>query len=342
LNFPVVAIVILNYNGRSYLEKFLPSVIASTYPNKKIIVADNASSDDSITYLTNNFQSVEIIVLDKNYGFAGGYNRALAQVESEYFILLNSDVEVAAGWIEPMVELMESDKNIAACQPKILSYYNRDFFEYAGACGGWIDRLGYTFARGRIFDVCEKDEGQYDSNTKVFWATGAALCIHRQQFNEVNGFDDHLFAHMEEIDLCWRLQRKGYSIYCCPSSVVYHVGGGTLPKTNSQKTFLNFRNNFIILVKNFSLGESLWKIPLRAMLDWLFALKCLFQRDTQSFKAIFSAHTGVAKWLKANYNYQKLPSKKIKSLAGVYRGSLVWAYFIRSKKHFSEIIVPKK
>ena len=338
LNFPAVAIVILNYNGRNYIEKFLPSVIASTYPNKKIIVADNGSTDDSISYLAENFRSVEVILLDKNHGFAGGYNRALSKVESDYYLLLNSDVEVTPGWIEDMIVVMEADAVIAACQPKILSYYNKNFFEHAGACGGWIDALGYVFARGRVFNICEEDKGQYDTTTNVFWATGAALCVRAKLFNELHGFDSYLFAHMEEIDLCWRLQRKGYLIYCCPSSVVYHVGGGTLPKTNSRKTFLNFRNNFIILLKNLPFFEAIWKIPLRVLLDWLFAFKSLLQRDIESFKAVFKAHAGVLRWRSTRHKYQKLPSKRIKKLQGVYSGSLVWAYFIQKKKHFSEIV----
>lgn len=342
MNLPAVAIVILNYNGRNYLEQFLPSVFASTYPNKKIVVADNASTDDSVLFVKNNYAAAEIILLDRNYGFAGGYNEALKHVQSDYYILLNSDAEVTPGWIEDMIALMESDKNIAACQPKILSYYNRKLFEHAGACGGWIDTLGYVFARGRVFDVCEEDNGQYNEPAKIFWATGAALCIRAERFHEMNGFDSFLFAHMEEIDLCWRLQRKGYSIYCCPSSVVYHVGGGTLPKTNSRKVYLNFRNNFIMLLKNLRFSEAVWKIPLRVLLDWAFAFKSLLQKDLKSFTAVFKAQAGVIRWMRLRHNYQKLPSKKITKIPGVYRGSLIWAYFIKKQKHFSEIIKADK
>jgi len=342
LNPPAVAIVILNYNGRNYLENFLPSVIASTYPNKKIIIADNASSDDSIIYVTSNFKSAEVILLEMNYGFAGGYNEALKNVQSDYYILLNSDVEVTPGWIEDMIDFMEADEAIAACQPKILSWCNKTLFEHAGACGGWIDALGYPFARGRVFDICEEDKGQYDTPGKVFWASGAALCIRADRFHEMDGFDSYLFAHMEEIDLCWRLQRKGYKIYCCPSSVVYHVGGGTLPKTNSRKTYLNFRNNFIMLLKNFSFGEALWKIPARILLDWVFAFKSLLQKDAKTFVAVFKAHASVLKWISIAPGHQKLPSKKLKQLGGVYNGSLVWAYFFGHKKHFSEIVKDKK
>ncbi len=334
--------MILNYNGRNYLGQFLPSVIASTYPNKKIIIADNASSDDSVLYVTSNFKSAEVILLDRNYGFAGGYNEALKNVQSDYYILLNSDVEVTPGWIEDMISMMEADEAIAACQPKILSWYNKTLFEHAGACGGWMDSLGYAFARGRVFDICEEDKGQYDTPGKIFWATGAALCIRAERFHEMNGFDSYLFAHMEEIDLCWRLQRKGYKIYCCPSSIVYHVGGGTLPKTNSRKTYLNFRNNFIMLLKNLPLTEALWKIPLRVLLDWIFAFKRLLEKDGASFAAIFKAHASVLKWIIVNPGYPKLPSKKINSIPGAFKGSLVWAYYFKGKKHFSEIIHPKK
>lgn len=342
LNFPLVAIVILNYNGRNFLEKFLPSVIASTYPNKKIIIADNASTDDSVQYVADNFKEAEILTLKKNYGFAGGYNMALPMVEADYFILLNSDVEVTPGWVEPMITLMESDKTIAACQPKILSYYNKHLFEHAGACGGWIDTLGYAFARGRVFDICEEDKGQYNEPMEIFWATGAALCIRAKCYNEVNGLDAYFFAHMEEIDLCWRLQRKGYKIYCSPASVVYHVGGGTLPKTNSRKTYLNFRNNFIMLLKNLSLMEAVWKIPVRIMLDWIFAFKSLLQKDADTFKAIYKAHIDVLKWMSKPHDYQKLPSGKLKRLGGVYKRSLIVAYFFKRKKHFSEIVKQKK
>ena len=338
MSFPSVAIVILNYNGRNYLETFLPSVIASTYPNKKIIVADNASTDDSVLFLATNYEAVEIILLEKNYGFAGGYNKALPKIEADYYILLNSDVEVTPGWLDDMIQLMEKDKKIAACQPKILSYYKKDFFEHAGACGGWIDILGYAFARGRIFDICEQDTGQYNTTAEIFWATGAALCIRAGCFREMNGFDAYLFAHMEEIDLCWRLQRKGYTIYCCPSSVVYHVGGGTLPKTNSRKTFLNFRNNFIMLLKNLTFSEAFWKVPARIFLDWLFAFKSILQRDAPTFRAVFKAHAGVISWIFLQKPYLKLPPAKMKKMNGVHNGSIVWSYFIRKKKHFSEIV----
>jgi hypothetical protein len=337
LIYPSVAIVILNYNGKNFLQKFLPAVLASAYPNKRVIVADNASTDDSVTILKQ-FTAVEVILLDKNYGFAGGYNQALKKVEADYFILLNSDVEVTEDWIEPVITLMETDKKIAACQPKILSYHQKDSFEYAGAAGGWIDLLGYPFSRGRVFDVCEKDKAQYNDNAEVFWATGASMFVRASVFNEMNGFDPFFFAHMEEIDLCWRMQLAGYKIMCCPGSVVYHVGGGTLPKGNARKVFLNFRNNFIMLCKNLPLKEKWWKLPLRFFLDILFAFKSLFSGYSASFIAVFKAHFSVIKWGFTQTNKNTLNKKSLEIMQGVYSGSIVWAYFIKKKKHFSRIV----
>ncbi|HRI20642.1 MAG TPA: glycosyltransferase family 2 protein [Panacibacter sp.] len=338
MHHPSTAIVILNYNGRNYLEQFLPSVIASSYPNKRIIVADNASLDDSLLLLKNQFPAVEVVLLDSNYGFAGGYNQALKRIEADYYVLLNSDVEVAADWIEPVITLMEKDKKIAACQPKILSYFQKDTFEYAGGAGGWIDQLGYPFSRGRIFENCEKDTGQYNDTSEVFWATGAAMFVRAPVFHQLYGFDAFFFAHMEEIDLCWRMQLAGYKIMCCPASVVYHVGGGTLPKGNSRKVFLNFRNNLIMLFKNLNWKEKLWKLPLRILLDVVFAWKSLLQGDSISFFAVAKAHAAVIGWLvaaKHKHTFCKMP---VNTMKAVYAGSIVWAYFIKKKRRFSEIV----
>ena len=255
---PTIAIVILNWNGRKYLEQFLPSVLASTYAGKEIIVADNASTDDSIAFLSGYYPQVRVITLDRNYGFAGGYNQALKQVDSDYYVLLNSDVEVEPGWIEPILELMESDHSIGVCQPKIKMFANRELFEYAGAAGGWLDFLGYPFARGRVFDVCEQDRGQYDAAGPVFWASGAAMFVRAALYHRLGGLDGYFFAHQEEIDFCWRLQLADYKVYTCPQSVVYHVGGGTLPKGNERKVFLNFRNNLIMLAKNLPAGAKIF------------------------------------------------------------------------------------
>ncbi len=334
---PSVAIVILNYNGRKYLEQFLPSVLASIYTNKRIIVADNASTDDSIDWMERNHPSIELIRLDKNYGFAEGYNQALGQVESDYYILLNSDVEVTAGWIEPVIQLMETDASVAACQPKLLAWKEQDHFEYAGASGGWLDAFGFPFSRGRVFDVCEKDEGQYNLPQRVFWASGAALFIRAELFHSHKGFDGFFFAHMEEIDLCWRLQLSGHTIMCCPASVVYHVGGGTLPKGNSRKVFLNFRNNLLMLSKNLSFSEKLWKMPLRIFLDALFAWKSLLSGEPVAFKAVVMAHWAV---LKGNRHAVRPLGKKVwmKKLTGVYHGSIIWQHFVKKKNRFSEIV----
>ncbi len=338
MSHPTVAVVILNYNGRNYLEKFLPSILASTYTNKRIIVADNASLDDTKLLLKSQFPEVELVLLDKNYGFAEGYNQALKSVEAAYYILLNSDVEVTPGWIEPVIALMESNHKIAACQPKILSYHQKDSFEYAGAAGGWIDEFGYPFSRGRVFDNCEKDTGQFNDNTEIFWATGAAMFVKSSVFKNLGGFDGFFFAHMEEIDLCWRMQLAGYKIMCCPSSVVYHVGGGTLPKGNSRKVFLNFRNNLIMLFKNLQWKEKLWKIPFRFVLDAAFAWKALLQGNSTAYFAVAKAHASAIKWLFAAKTKQKLPKTSMKKLGGVYYGSIVWAHFVKGKKRFSEIV----
>ncbi|MBL7702792.1 MAG: glycosyltransferase family 2 protein [Ferruginibacter sp.] len=338
---PSVAIVILNWNGRKFLEKFLPSVLASTYTNKKIIVADNASSDDSVSFLKEHYPGVVIIQNSSNEGFAKGYNTALKQVETDYYVLLNSDVEVAPGWIEPVISLMETDKRIAACQPKLLAYNNKQLFEYAGASGGWLDYFGYPFMRGRIFDHCEKDTGQYDDAAPCFWASGAALFIRSAVFHELKGFDEYFFAHQEEIDLCWRAQLAGYKIYVQPASVVYHVGGGTLPKGNSLKTFLNFRNNLIMLSKNLPLATALWKMPARILLDALSAWRGLFSGDYGYFFALCKAHLHYTGWLLSSKKQSVFPDKRGGKPAGFFKGSVIWAHFIQKKKTFSEIIGSK-
>ena len=246
-----ISIVILNWNGEEMLRAFLPSVlVCSSGRDVEVCVADNGSTDASCAMLEEEFPIVRLIRLDENYGFAEGYNRALSQIDAEYVILLNSDVEVTPDWLQPLTEFMDNHPEVAACQPKIMSYKKRDTFEYAGAAGGFIDKLGYPFCRGRIFDVVEKDEGQYDTPLPVFWATGAALMIRLDVYKQVGGLDGRFFAHMEEIDLCWRLRSRGYGIYCIPQSEVYHVGGATLKKENPRKTFLNFRNNLLMLYKN--------------------------------------------------------------------------------------------
>lgn len=337
-SIPSVAIVILNWNGRQFLQKFLPSVLASTYTNKRVIVADNASTDDSVSFLQQNFPAVGIIRNNSNEGFAKGYNTVLQQVQSDFYVLLNSDVEVEAGWIEPVIQLMESDKQIAACQPKILAYNNKGSFEYAGACGGWIDRFGYPFMRGRVFDVCEMDEGQYDTPSLCFWASGAALFVRADIYHEMKGLDEFFFAHQEEIDFCWRLQLWGYKVYVQPLSRVYHVGGGTLPKGNSRKVYLNFRNNLVMMCKNLPVGSALWKIPIRISLDAIAAWKELLSGDAGYFFAVIKAHLHVLRWVVFGERTTVLPRIRTQLTAGYYRGSVVWDYFIKKKKTFAEIV----
>lgn len=337
-----IAIVILNFNGRRYLEQFLPFVTANTCAGGEVIIADNASTDDSLVFLKENYPELRVIVLDRNYGFAGGYNMALQQVESDYYVLLNSDVEVTPGWMEPIVALMEGDADIGACQPKIRMYAERELFEYAGAAGGWLDYLGYPFARGRIFDVCEEDRGQYDTPAPIFWASGAALFIRSRLWHELGGLENFFFAHQEEIDLCWRMQLAGYKVYCCPQSVVFHVGGGTLPKGNERKVFLNFRNNLIMMAKCLPVEQWLWKIPVRFLLDSVSAWKSLFAGEAVYFWAILEAHLAFFKWLVVSRKKSLFPAKRRGKLLGWYTGSVVWQYFVKGKKTFAEIVKPNE
>lgn len=338
-----VAVVILNYNGRNFLKQFLPSVIR--YSSKaKIIVADNGSTDDSIQLLETEFvNQVNIIRIDTNLGFCGGYNYALKQVDAEYFVLLNSDVEVTHGWIEPILSVFKSDPSIAAAQPKILSYHNRNYFEYAGAAGGYIDTLGYPFCRGRIFETFEEDYGQYNDNIPIFWATGACLFIRAKQYHECGGLDEDFFAHMEEIDLCWQLNRKGLSVLYVGASTVYHVGGGTLAKSNPRKTYLNFRNGLFLLIKHTSASGLLWKLPIRVALDWIAALKSVLSGNLSDSVAIFRAHLhvifGLGNLLKKRTQLQEqLRNFKVKHQ---YPKFMVWDYFIRNKRLFTELVLLK-
>lgn len=338
---PLVSIVILNWNGKSFLQKFLPFVLGSTYENKQVIVVDNASTDDSVLFLQQHFPTVKIVRNPANEGFAKGYNTALKQVKSDYYVLLNSDVEVTPGWIEPVIELMESNALIAACQPKIRSYEQRELFEYAGACGGWIDVFGYPFSRGRVFDICEKDNGQYDDAAACFWASGAAMFIRAASYHEAGGLDEYFFAHQEEIDLCWRLQLAGYLIFVQPLSVVYHVGGGTLKKESSFKTYLNFRNNLVMCVKNMPVQAALWRIPIRLWMDALAAWKGLLSGDVKYFFTIMKAHLMFIKWLLIDTGQSVFPKEKNGELKGIYGSSVVWQYFVKKKIWFSEIVKNK-
>ena len=338
---PLVSIVILNWNGQKYLEQFLPFVMASTYSNFRVVVADNASTDDSVPFLQSYYPLIKVLELKKNYGFARGYNEALKNVEGDYYVLLNSDVEVVPAWIEPVIEMMEKDPLIGACQPKLLQQQNRTYFEYSGACGGWLDRFGYPFARGRIFDVCEADNGQYDNAAPIFWASGAAMFVRAGLYHELGGLDDFFFAHQEEIDFCWRLQRKGFMVYSCPASVVYHVGGATLPKGNSKKVFLNFRNNLVMMAKNMPAGEAVWKIAYRFLLDSVSAVKSLLGGEGKYFLAVFRAHFAFLGWLfSEGKNKDELPKRHVQ-VHGYLSRSVVWAHFIEGRKSFNEIVKGK-
>ena len=315
--------------------------MASTYANKKVVVADNASTDDSVEFVKSNYPNVQLLINNKNEGFAGGYNWALKQVDADYYVLLNSDVEVTPGWIEPVIQLMESDNKIAACQPKLLSFQNKHEFEYAGASGGFIDCFGYPLTRGRIFDIHENDEGQYDDAVPCFWASGAALFVRAKIYHEVGGLDSYFFAHQEEIDLCWRMQLAGYKIYAQPKSVVYHVGGGTLPKGNSRKVYLNFRNNLIMMAKNLPTGLACRIIFIRLLLDAVAGVKGLFSGDGGYVLAIIKAHWGFFRWLIKSKSAVPFPKRKMKELAGVIPKCILPDYFLRGKRKFSEIIAPK-
>ena len=338
---PSVAVVILNWNGKKLLETFLPFLFASAYDNFFVVVADNCSTDDSVAFLEQQYPQVRIISNDVNKGFVKGYNDALKLVTADYYVLLNSDIEVTQNWIAPVISLMQSDPLIAACQPKVLSYADKTKFEYAGACGGWLDAYGYPFARGRVFDVCETDSGQYDTAQPIFWATGACLFVRSEAFHAAGGLDEYFFAHQEEIDLCWRLQLAGNKIFVQPASTVYHIGGATLAMGNKKKVYLNFRNNLIMLTKNLPVAQALWKIPFRISLNKIFALKALFQGRGSIFAAVFTAHLHFLKWLFFEKNKHRPPNRKAK-LEGAYRGLVVWQYFVKGKKTFSEIVPAKE
>ncbi len=335
-----VSVVILNWNGAEMLRKFLPSVIENSISdNVEVCVADNGSTDDSVTVLQNEFPKVKLILLDKNYGFADGYNMALQQVEAEYVVLLNSDVEVTQSWLDAMTEYLDKNSDVAACQPKILSYRNKEYFEYAGACGGYIDQFGYPFCRGRIFDSVEKDEGQYDSIADVMWATGAALFIRLEDYLKVGGLDGRFFAHMEEIDLCWRLRARGRRIVCVPQSKVYHVGGATLKKENPRKTFLNFRNNLLMLYKNSS-SLSLDKVmKIRTFLDYVAATLFLLKRDLPNYKAVMNARKEYNR-MKSDFKDDRTKNLTLSTsvdLKEIARYSIIKRYYIDGVKKYSDL-----
>ncbi len=338
------AVVILNYNGQHHLERFLPDILQNTSKHARIIIADNASDDGSVNWLGQHYPELEIIKLDRNYGFAEGYNRALQQVSADYFVLLNSDVRPAPGWLEPLIAWLKSSTKHAACQPKILAEEDPSKFEFAGASGGFLDSWCYPFCRGRIFFGVEKDEGQYDDTREVFWASGASLAIKSDLYFGLGGLDASYFAHMEEIDLCWRLKRAGYSIGIVPHSVVYHLGGGTLPQESQRKVFLNFRNSLKTIVKNEPLTRLLWFIPFRLVLDGLAGMFYLRQGRWKFFTAVIKAHLAFYRSFPATLRarrevrwgierYHVGPENKL----GRYHGFLIVDFFLRGIDKFSDL-----
>ncbi len=335
-----IAIVILNWNGEKLLPQFLPSVIQHSPQNDvRIVVADNGSTDRSKEIIETQFPGAQWLPLDQNYGFARGYNEALKMVDAQYYILLNSDVEVTEGWLSKLIEPLENDPTIAAVQPKILSWHNKHEFEYGGAAGGFIDKLGSPFCQGRVLNSVEKDEGQYNNPTNIFWASGACFAIRSTLFHKVGGFDSDFWAHMEEIDLCWRLKNAGYQIRYTPFSQVYHLGGGSLPYNNPRKLYLNFRNSLYLIFKNCPPNKLLKVILLRMILDGLAAFKLLTEGNAKGFTSVFKAHLSFYK------NYSKLKAKRrnLKLDAQpqwhdeIICKSLVWKYYVEKKRTFKQI-----
>lgn len=335
------AVVILNWNGKKYLEKFLPSLVKFTNnSDAEIIIADNDSKDDSIEFLQKYYPDLRLILLDKNYGFTGGYNKALKQIQAKYYVLLNSDIEVTENWLNPLIETMDQDPTIAACQPKIKSFDQKEHFEYAGACGGFIDKYGYPFCRGRVLGKIEKDNNQYNSTSDIFWASGACMVVRADLYNQFNGFDNDFFAHMEEIDLCWRFKNLGYRVVVNPTSQVFHVGGGTLPNNSPYKLYLNYRNNLFLLYKNLPKGKLFPILFSRIILDGISAILFALKLSIPSFNAVLKAHIHFYKSLK------KLRQKRTKLLSltsvnhhnEIYPGSIVADYFVKKKKTFDHLI----
>jgi len=336
--FPSVGIAILNWNGRHFLQVLLPLLQQLSYPNYTIYVIDNRSTDDSIPFLQTNFPAVKILPLENNYGFAKGYNLGLAAIAEEYYLMMNSDVEVGRAFLQPMVEMMESDEQIAICQPKILSLRNKEYFEHAGAAGGMIDILGYPFCRGRIFDTVEKDAGQYNDVQQLFWATGTCCLIRKEAYWRVSGMYDYYFMHMEEIDMCWRLNSAGYKIMYCPKAVVYHLGGGSLPYQSAAKTYYNFRNNIIMCFRNSPWYVNCWLLPVRLLMDTAAALQFAVGGSGANTRAIAKAYVHFCKWLFSKEKQTAEIKKSLFSLPGVMRKSIVWQYYMLNKKQYSEII----
>ncbi|MCI7088415.1 MAG: glycosyltransferase family 2 protein [Prevotella sp.] len=337
-----IAIVILNWNGVDMMRRYLTDVVNySIVDNAVVYVADNASTDDSVEMLRSEYPQVKVILLEKNWGFAEGYNKALSQIEAEYYVLLNSDVKVTHHWLQPLVEFMDAHSDVAACQPKLLSIIDTDSFEYAGACGGFIDLYGYPFCRGRVFNTIERDKGQYDIAMPILWATGACMMIRSSDYWNAGGFDGRFFAHNEEIDLCWRLRLLGRKVYCIPDSAVFHLGGGTLPKSNPMKTYLNFRNNLTMLYKNLPDRELRKVMRMRFLLDWLAALQMLvLGRSIGDFKAVIKARMAFKAW-KNDFRHDRetiQSTAKVDAVPERICISILWQYYIKRNKTFRQII----
>ena len=337
-----LAIVILNWNGKQMLQTYLPKVLACSRDEAVVYVADNASTDDSLAMLNEKFPEVRQIVLDKNWGFADGYNKALARVDAEYYVLLNSDVEVTPGWLTPLVSFMDAHPEVGACQPKLLSVADKSKFEYAGACGGFLDRYGYPYCRGRVFDTVEQDNGQYDDIHEVLWTTGACMMVRSQDYWAVNGLDGRFFAHNEEIDMCWRMRMMGRQLFCIPQSKVYHVGGGTLPKGNPMKTYLNFRNNLTMLYKNLPEKELRYVMRVRWFLDYVAAWQTLIlNRNVGDFKAIYRARHDFMKWRtefrpeRKEHQIDRVEPRVPRTLRTSF--CLVWQYYARGRKKYTDL-----
>ena len=334
------SVVILNWNGQKLLEQFLPTVLQHTLNHEtEVVVADNGSSDNSVAFLKTRFPEVPVIVLDKNYGFAEGYNIALQQVDAEYVVLLNSDVETTGNWLVSMIDYLDAYPEVSAVQPKILSQKNKSFFEYAGAAGGFIDKFGYPFCRGRILDNVEQDLGQYNTVIPVFWATGACLCIRRKDYFEAGGLEARFFAHMEEIDLCWRLNARGKKVECLPQSVVYHVGGASLDKENPRKTYLNFRNNLLMLYKNVPTKKLIFIFSIRLMLDALAYVHLLVKGKFGNAQSVVEAHRDFFK-MRPDFTFNRrenLEKTVVKDISVKFNGSILWNYYVKGRKTYQSI-----
>lgn len=336
MSFKHISVVILNWNGQAFLEQFLPSVVANS-GDAQIVVADNGSTDNSVEFLKENYPNIELVINAENGGFAKGYNDALKNIKNELYVLLNSDIEVTPNWLGPLSEMMQ-DKSIAGCQPKVLSFHNKLLFEHAGASGGFIDHNYFPFCRGRFFDHVEEDKGQYNDNIEVFWATGACMVIRSEVFHKAGGFDEDFFAHMEEIDLCWRVKKMNMKFMVCPASTVYHVGGGTLPYNSPRKTYLNFRNSLIMITKNHD-GFVFSKIFHRLVLDGVAAIKFLVAGEFKNFAAVFNAHI----WHHSHIRSMLKKRKEVKANTtefnsqGLYSGSILIAYFYKKIQEFSKL-----